>query len=215
MSDIEKLAKHFSRFPGIGTRQAKRFVYFLLSGNPRFARELSSSITTLIAHTSQCRECRRYFSSGGGPASGRESDSSLCDLCLRTHTVTDTLIVVEKDVDLVNLEKTGVHLGRFFVLGSLIPLSEIKSPIIPPRIGELQTKIEKCVAKSPLKEVILALNATPEGDHTALELKLILKPHQEKYGFTISMLGRGLSTGSELEYADSETIRNALKNRCE
>ena len=62
-------------------------------------------------------------------------------------------------------------------------------------------------------EVILALSATPEGDHTALELKLFLKPLQEKYTLAISLLGRGLSTGSELEYADGETLKSALESR--
>ena len=122
-------------------------------------------------------------------------------------------MVIEKDVDLAAVEKSGAYHGRFFVLGSLIPLKEIRSPVVSPRIAELKMKIENGAANGILKEVIIALSATPEGDHTALERKLFLKPLQEKHGIAISSLGRGLSTGSELEYADKETIAYALKNR--
>ena len=76
-----------------------------------------------------------------------------------------------------------------------------------------QKKIEKEATENKLSEVILALSANPEGDHTVLELKTLLKPLEEKHSITISTLGRGLSTGSELEYLDSDTIRYALENR--
>ena len=213
MNEIEKLARYFSRFPGIGTRQSRRFVYFLLSGSPQFARDLSQGIQSLIQRTVQCGECRRYFSSGGGPASGRENASSRCAACAGPTLDIKTLMVIEKDVDLAAVEKSGAYHGRFFVLGALVPLKEIKSPVISPRIKELKEKIEKSAADGTLAEVILALSATPEGDHTALELKLLLKPLQEKYALTISLLGRGLSTGSELEYADGETLKSALESR--
>lgn len=207
MSEIDKLAQYFARFPGIGTRQSRRFVYFLLSGSPQFAREISSGIQSLLLRTAQCGECRRYFE--------RTTQSALatCALCADPSVEARTLMVVEKDVDLASVQKSGAYHGRFFVLGSLIPLKEIKNPAVSPRIGELNAKIEKSAADGTLKEVILALSATPEGDHTALELKIFLKPLQEKYTLIISSLGRGLSTGSELEYSDGETLKSALDNR--
>ncbi|MBI3075208.1 MAG: toprim domain-containing protein, partial [Parcubacteria group bacterium] len=170
-------------------------------------------IQSLLLRTVQCDECRRYFSSGGGPASGRDGVSPRCTTCADPAADTKTLMVVEKDVDLATVEKSGAYHGRFFILGSLIPLKEIKNPVVSPRIGELKAKIEKNASDGTLKEIILALSATPEGDHTALELKIFLKPLQEKHGITISSLGRGLSTGSELEYADGETLKSALESR--
>ncbi len=224
MSEIDTLSQYFSRFPGIGTRQSRRFVYFLLSGSPQFARELARGIQSLIERTVQCGECRRYFSSDrvpptagavaqGGPASGRESKLPRCALCADPALDVKTLMAVQKDVDLATIQKRGEYHGRFFDIGSLITLKEIKSPVVSPRTEALKAKIEKSAADGTLKEVILALSATPEGDHTALELKLFLQPSQEKYGITISSLGRGLSTGSELEYADGETLKSALESR--
>lgn len=213
MSEIEKLTQYFSRFPGIGARQSRRFVYFLLSESPQFARELSAGIQSLVLRTVQCGECKRFFPSGGGSASGREAGLARCDICKDPATDEKILMVLEKDVDLAAIQKSGAYRGRFFVLGSLIPLKEIKSPVVLPRITELKTKIEKNAADGSLKEVIIALSATPEGDHTALELKLLLEPLREKYSLSISMLGRGLSTGSELEYADGETLKQAMENR--
>lgn len=207
MSEIDKLAQYFSRFPGIGARQSRRFVYFLLSGSPQFARELSSGIQSLLLRTVQCGECKRFFERGA------MSGASRCGACADPATDAKTLMIVEKDVDLAAIQKSGAYHGRFFVLGSLIPLKEIKSPVVAPRIAELKTKIEKNAADGALKEVIIALSATPEGDHTALELKVLLEPLQEKYNLAVSMLGRGLSTGSELEYADGETLKSALENR--
>ena len=217
MSEIEKLAQCFRRFPGIGTRQAKRFVYFLLASNPQFLEEFGLRIKALRDRTSQCADCRRYFSSEGGFASGRENLSEekalQCVFCKETVSDSGKLLVVEKDLDLENIRKSGAYHGRYFVLGSLIPLAEIKNAEMPPRLKELFRLIQKSAARGDFEEVILALSATPEGDHTALELKIALKPLEEKHGFRISLLGRGLSTGSELEYSDSETLKNALENR--
>lgn len=207
MSEIEKLSQYFRRFPGIGTRQAKRFVYFLLASNSQFAEELVLRIQALQNKTSQCAECRRYFEHA--PA----EKSTTCVFCREETADTGRLLIVEKDLDLENIRKSGAYHGRYFVLGSLIPLAEIKNADVSPRLGELVRLAEAHTAKGGFEEIILALSATPEGDHTALELQTLLKPLQERHGFKVSFLGRGLSTGSELEYADGETLKSALENR--
>ena len=207
MNEIDKLAQYFAKFPGIGTRQAKRFVYFVLSSNPQFAKDISAKILSLVENTAQCRECRRYFEY-------RNPDKiTICDFCRDPSVDGSKIMIVEKDLDLLNMRKSNAYQGKFFILGSLIPLTEIKKDVSLPRVDELKNRIEQEASRSVLKEVVLALNATPEGDHTTLELKTMLMPFRDKYNLIITTLGRGLSTGSELEYSDTETIKNALENR--
>jgi recombination protein RecR len=121
-------------------------------------------------------------------------------------------MIVEKDMDLDNIERSGVYKGKYFVLGGTVSALE-KEPERRIRIRELTTRITKEKENNVLNEIIFALSATPDGDDTAefvhKELALLL----EGSSITFSALGRGLSTGSELEYADKETIKQALERR--
>lgn len=118
-------------------------------------------------------------------------------------------MVVAQDVDLENMEKSHAYEGYYFVLGGTVPILE-KEPEKKIRIRELFKKIEQ----SPeLKEIILAMNLTADGENTEDYLKSSLSELASKKAIKISILGRGLSTGTELEYSDSETLKNALKNR--
>lgn len=202
MSPIEKLSEHFSRFPGIGTRQARRFVYFLLSSNEDFIRELVELIESLRKDFAQCELCFRFLN----------GKAKLCAICINTERDRKTLMVVEKDIDLENVEKSGTYKGRYFVLGGILPLLSGKKDSAP-RLKDCAVAVSKQAHTGELKEVILALSAHPEGEHTMLELQKILKPITEKNSLKVTTLGRGLSTGTELEYSDGETIRNALQNR--
>ena len=111
-------------------------------------------------------------------------------------------MLVEKDVDLENIEKSGVYNGRYFVLGGTMSLTNDKNNL---RFKELFAKVKE----EKYKEIILALSANVEGENTARYIEKILEPLKVK----ITHLGRGLSTGAELEYSDSETIKNALEGR--
>ena len=113
------------------------------------------------------------------------------------------IMLVEKDVDLENIERTDNFRGKYFVLGGLLSLAGNGTPEV--RLKQLFEKVQK---EKPA-EIILATSATIEGENTNLYIERILEPLKVK----ISRLGRGLSTGAELEYSDSETIENALKNR--
>ena len=206
MNNIETLANYFKKFPGIGTRQAHRFVYFLLMAQPDFVHELTEKILSVKKGVVQCTECHRYFERTAAEG------AATCPFCNDTLADRTKLLIVEKDTDLLNIRKSGAYSGRFFVLGSLIPLTEIRNEHLSPVVSALKKKVETD-ARKELKEVVVAFSATPEGDHTAFEIKNILEPLQKQYGFVVSTLGRGLSTGSELEYADSETLKNALENR--
>ena len=115
------------------------------------------------------------------------------------------LMVVPRDIDLESVERSGSYKGHYFVLGGALPILE-KEPEKKIRIIELETKVKR----SPeLKELVLAMNANNDGEHTADYIKEKLS----SAGLVISILGRGLSTGTELEYADPETLKSAFLHR--
>lgn len=120
------------------------------------------------------------------------------------------LAIVATDADLDALERSHTFKGRYFVLGGTISLASEKSSNL--RLRELLSSlVERALAG--LREVIIALPANPEGDFTALHLRDELAEYAKQHAFKITMLGRGLSTGSELEYADPDTLRAAFLNR--
>ncbi|MBA3789037.1 recombination protein RecR [Patescibacteria group bacterium] len=195
---VEDLAHAFERFPGIGPRQAKRFVYHLLTVSQSDRAKLSKLIEQLGADVRQCPECLRYWS----------GTNTLCNFCNDSSRDDSLLMVVEKDQDLAAVERANAYRGRYFILGGVLTLSG-KGQI---RERELIERVDRRI-KNGLKEIVLALSATSEGEHTADRVREILEPLREHV--TLSTLGRGLATGSELEYADAETLSGALINRKE
>ncbi len=202
MNAIDRLTEQFKKFPGIGNRQAKRFVYFLLTQNGNTLSELSRLVGELKNEISQCSSCFRFFES--------ENKSANCDICSDPNIDKTKLMIVEKDVDFENIKKMGVYRGKFFIIGGTVPILE-REPTKKIRAKQLVDIIEK--NKSEIKEIILALSVNPEGENTLQYIKKILEPFAVKYTINITMLGRGLSTGTELEYSDSDTFQNAFKNR--
>jgi recombination protein RecR len=197
MNIIDELTELFKEFPGIGPRQAKRFVYHLLRKNDFYVNRLVELIPELRRQTKVCKKCFRYF----------YSKSEFCDLCSNKNRDSKLLMIVARDFDLENIEKTDSFNGHYFVLGGMIPVLE-KDFNKYIRLKE----VKNLILNSPeIEEVILAFPVNPEGDNTAEFLKkelLLIKPE-----IRVSLLGRGLSTGLELEYSDKETIKNALNNR--
>jgi recombination protein RecR len=202
MDSIDKLTEFFKEFPGIGERQARRFVYFLMSRNGDFTSNLAKLITELKKEISQCKDCYRYFA-------GKGIQDSVCDICRSVTTDKSLLMVLEKDSDLESVKKSRVYTGKYFVLGGLVPIVE-KTTNTRVRIPELIKNIEQ---NSEIKEIILAFSLNSHGDHTDSYVRNQIKEIAQKNNIKISSLGRGLSTGTELEYSDNETLKNALKNR--
>ena len=203
MNPIEKLSQLFKEFPGIGERQAKRFLYFLLHKNPAYVAELGEAIQALKARIRQCTSCFLFF----------ESDSErLCETCRNLKTDKTSLLIVEKDADFENIKKSKNYDGMYFILGGLVPIVTKDTPSFV-RTKELLKTVEERAKKDGLREVIIALSLNPQGENTDTHLREILSPLQKDHNFNIVSLGRGLSTGTELEYSDSETIKNALRNR--
>lgn len=195
MSALQKLTDILAHLPGLGPRQARRAVQYLLAREPRFRTELAEMIARMSDETMQCSRCFRF---------DEPHTSKLCAACGDTARDGALLMVVEHDVDIDAVEASGTYRGYYFVLGGLMNLvKQRKEKII--RIAELQERV------GTVQEIIFALATTPEGDYTAREIS---KQLSEKHShLTITLLGRGLSVGAELEYADAETLRSALKNR--
>ncbi len=204
MNPLDKLTEAFERFPGIGPRQARRFVQYLLSEGPGYRSMLADNIKKLGLESRQCSACFRWFIKSAGK-------DDKCSICSSQSRDAGILFIVEKDADIENVERSGFK-GLYFVLGGTIPLAT-DEPQKHVRMKELFARIETDGSASRLNEVILGLSATTEGDHTRLLLQEKMLPIAQAFSFKLSSLGRGLSTGSELEYADPDTIASALSSR--
>jgi len=197
MDSIEKLQALFERFPGIGPRQATRFVQFLLRSSPSFRREIADEIQKLGNNVRQCADCRRFFA----------GNTDKCSICKSTSRNNSLLLVVSADADIETIERSQNYNGKYFVLGCLIAFSDSK------KLPNEKHLLALLSEKPDIKEVIIALPANPEGDNTEEYIRSLITSSMKRTKATLSTLGRGLSTGSEIEYADAETIRNALENR--
>lgn len=205
MNPIDKITEYFTKFPGIGPRQARRFAYFLLSKDPTFIRELGASLASLQNEMAQCSSCYRFFQ--------KQIDSkTMCPICEDPKREKGSLLVVEKDVDFENIHKAGIWNGLYFVLGGSLPVLE-KEPTKKIRSRDLFNIVQTRAQSGHLHEVVLATSANTEGENTAQYLMRILEPLAEKYELDVTALGRGLSTGTELEYSDSDTLKNAIESR--
>lgn len=204
MNTISRLIELFSKFPGIGPRQSRRFVYFLLTRSNGFLEELAKLLLNLRKAVAVCVSCRRFFTLEKGGA-------ATCSLCRDESRDRSLLMVVEKDVDLENIERSKTFGGTYFVLGGSVPILE-KDPEARVRIKDLKKLVEERCTQG-LSEIILAFSLNPDGENTARYVSEEITPAAAKCGARITMLGRGLSTGSELEYLDSETLKNALEHR--
>ena len=191
---IQKLVELFSKFPTVGPRTASRFVFYLIKLNQEKFDELLSSITDLRKAIKICSSCFNPFEA--------LDDANLCPICRDNSRDKTLLCIVEKEIDLISIEKTKKYKGLYFVLKGTISLKNNNKNI---RIEELKQRIES----SDFKEIIIATNSTTEGEATALLIQRELKP----FNIKITRLGRGLPVGGELEYADPDTLSSSLDSR--
>lgn len=193
---IQDLINQLSQLPDIGPRAATRLVFYLISQNQQDLNQLSESIKDIKIKIHLCSHC---FNITG-------KDSQLCHICRDKNRNQETICLVESILNIPPLEKTKQYQGVYHVLGGLI------SP--PDGIGPENLKIKELVerikkSQPPIKEVIFAFSPTTEGDTTALYIERLIEP----LGIKKSRLARGLSTGSDLEYIDENTLRSALLGR--
>ena len=187
---IQKLINLFSKFPTIGPRTASRFVFYLLRLTEREIKELTSAILKLKEKVYLCKLCYKSF----------EKEGELCEICQDPRRDKSLICLVEKETDLISIEKTRKYQGLYFILGGTV--SALK------KLRRIQELLER-VKNPEIKEIIIALNPITEGESTALYLERRLKPLGKK----TTRLGRGLPFGGELEYADEETLSSALEGR--
>jgi len=202
MNPLDTLKELFTSFPGIGKRQAERFVYHLLRQTKEFRTQLAQTITELDNTVATCDYCKRFFTI-------KESQhDTACSICSNATRDTALLMVVASDTDFHNIEQSGNYKGLYFILGGTVPVLD-KQPAQKIRIAELKKRLQD----KRLKELILALSTNPEGENTREYIMRELKTLQKEKNLTITTLGRGLSAGAELEYSDPETLKGALANR--
>lgn len=199
----------FSKFPGIGPRQAKRFVYHLLNKSPSYTKEFARLIEEVRSNVHECNRCHRFFSVE------TKKVSDFCQTCTDSSRDSSLLMIVARDTDFETVEKSGAYKGYYFILGGTVPVLD-KEPEKRIRLKQLLEEVSNRSSGkgASIKEIILSLNATPDGEHTETIVKeALVKIFAKSSTIKIAVLGRGLSTGAELEYVDSDTIKNALRNR--
>ncbi len=203
--EFEQLVQLFKQFPGIGARQARRFVYFILQQPDSYTRRLVEQVQNTRKRFHLCTESFQYFFD----ENPNETRSPLVRNEARTK---ELLMVVLKDMDLEAIEQSRVYTGQYFVLGGFIPMIETKTNDAV-RMTELLALIQKRAEHDKLAEIILAFPLNPEGEHTRAYVTAKIEDLKKQYHLKISTLGRGLSTGTELEYIDRDTFQNAFEGR--
>jgi len=200
---IQKLIEIFSKFPTVGPRTAARFVFYLMRRPKEEIDSLLNSITNLRKTIKICSFCFKPF----------EGEGEFCEICSNPSRDRTLLCIIEKETDLIPIEKTKKYNGLYFILGGTVSALK-KEDIEKLRIKELEEKIK---SRPEIKEIIVATNPTTEGEATALYLERLLKslhpPAKGRRVPEITRLGRGLPVGAELEYADEETLGAAFEGR--
>lgn len=189
---IETAVEQLSSLPGIGKRTALRLVLQLLNRSEEEIRVFSESFMDMKEHVVHCKSC------------GNVSDTEICEICSSPQRDKSLICVVEDIRDVLAIESTESFKGIYHVLGGII------SPMdgIGPHDLNIQSLIDK-VATGQVHEVIFALSATMEGDTTNFYLYKRLKDFE----CVITTLSRGVSVGSELQYADELTLSRSIKHR--
>lgn len=196
---IKNFINYFSKLPSMGPRQATRLVFHIINSGKEELDKITESLEDL-KKISVCESCFFIFSP-------KNNQDKICGICQDEKRNPKLIAVVEKETDLISLEKTGKFDGKYFVIGNLQ-----KNGILRAEQKKRLEKLKVEIAKLPNKkaeEIIIAINPTTYGDFNAAMLAKELKDRAEK----ITRLGRGIPTGGEIEFADEETLGSALERR--
>lgn len=195
---LSKAVDQFSSLPGIGRKTALRLVLHLLRQSPKDVEAFTSALTSLRQDVHYCRICHAV------------SDQEVCPICQSHSRDKATICVVENVQDVMSIENTGQYNGVYHVLGGII------SPM--DGIGPSDLEIESLIARvqtGDVREVILALPTTMEGDTTNFYIYRRLKGVQQANDLQVSQIARGVAIGNELEYTDEITLGRSIVNRIE
>ncbi|MDR1930753.1 MAG: recombination mediator RecR [Treponema sp.] len=189
---IDRLQALFSKLPGLGKKSSGRLVYHILEADPAYARALGEELLAFHRSIKRCSRC------------GSFTESDPCPICGDPSRDNSEICVVERAQDVRVIEESREFRGRFHVLGGLIaPLEGVNPENL--RIGELLARVRN----EEVREVILAMNPTVEGDTTALYIQKLLKSS----GVNITRLASGLPVGGDLEYTDRLTLSRSFRGR--
>ena len=191
---LQKLIEQFARLPGVGRKMAQRFAFYVLDLPEDKAKEFSSAILEAKSKIKKCSVC------------GNFTEGELCPICSAKGRDTSLICVVEDPRDVLAFERTREYHGLYHVLHGLI------SPM--DGIGAEQLSVKELLARlgdGKVKEVIMAMNPTVEGEATAMYISRLLKPFDVK----VTRLAYGIPVGSNLEFADDATLLRALEGRIE
>lgn len=192
---FKEIVNLFRKLPGVGPRQAARFVIALMDRPEEELQEFGRAVANLRKEISFCPVCFNI------------SDNGLCSVCLDSKRDQTKLLVVEKITDLGSVERTGLYKGLYHVLGGAInPLDGLTPETL--RLREMEERIDKLNGSNI--ELIIATNPNTAGETTSHYIKEVFG---NKKGVILTRLARGLSSGSNLEYVDEITLRNALEQR--
>ncbi|MGW8319817.1 MAG: recombination mediator RecR [Candidatus Promineifilaceae bacterium] len=191
---VERLINEFARLPGIGPKTASRLTFYLLRATDDQAQDLAAALEALNSSTQLCSTCFNI------------TEDDPCPICSDDARDEKVLCIVEEPLDVVAIERSRAFNGRFHVLhGAISPVEGVGPDDL--KIAELIRRVEQ----EQFLEVIIATNATLEGDSTALYLQRRLAP----YHLRLTRLARGLPVGGDLEYTDEITLSRALEGRQE
>lgn len=193
-SSLERLVTNLSKLPGIGNKTAARLALYLFRAPREYTEALAASILEVKQHIGFCSKCFNL------------TDEDICQICKDQNRDGSILCVVEEVGDLLALEKAGAFKGRYHVLqGVLAPLDGIGPENL--RIKELLGRLRQ----EPIKEVILAINPSTEGEATATYVAGLLRKH----GVSVSQIAQGIPMGGDLKYTDAVTLKRAMEGRRE
>lgn len=192
---VQRLINELGRLPGVGPKTASRLTFYLLrAADETLATDLAAALQELKARIRYCSVCQNI------------TEHDPCEVCSDAGRDTHLLCVVEEPLDVVAIERSRAYKGRYHVLhGAISPVEGIGPDDL--RIAELVKRVEE----ETYQEVIIATNATLEGDSTALYLQRRLAP----FGVRLTRLARGLPVGGDIEYTDEVTLGRALQGRQE
>lgn len=189
---LELAVGELSRLPGIGKKTALRLALYILKEEEVFAENLGSAIIKMRNEIVFCKKCNNI------------SDADICEICANQKRDENTICLVEDTRDVLAIENTAQYNGLYHVLGGII------NPIegIGPNDLNIKHLIER-INNEDIKEIILALPATVEGDTTSFYIFKLVK----EFGVNVTTIARGVAVGDELEYTDEITLGRSILNR--
>lgn len=191
-SSLESLIEALRCLPGVGPKSAQRIAYHLMQHDRAGAQRLADALGQALLALRHCRRCNTF------------TESEICERCLSTRRDAGLLCVVETPVDMNMLEQTHAYSGLYYVLmGRVSPLDGV---------GPAELHLQRLLARAAdgiVREVIIATNFTNEGEATAHALSEMLRNR----GLSVSRIARGVPVGGELEFVDSGTLAQALRER--